>query len=158
LNGWHNSRRAQGWPQHRLLTNHYGANGRVDDQTLADPNAAYSFAYMLDQAGTSVTRTDVTDPRNHTKRLTFNPHHDLIEQIDGFGAPEAPTTTIARQTTPSALIWEANQAFLDEVVARGDVMSTSIDNIRAGSTLAREIDYLLSNGYQIAANGTTLIK
>jgi YD repeat-containing protein len=116
------------------LTNHYDANGRVDHQTLADPNAAYNFAYTLDQAGTSVTRTDVTDPRNHTKRLTFNPHHDLIEQIDGFGAPEARTTTIARQTTPS--VTNLVTAVTDPLLRRTEYTYDAFGHVRTVKQLA----------------------
>jgi RHS repeat-associated protein len=61
---------------------------------------------------------------------------------------------------PEQWSWEANQAFLDDVIARGDIvkLSTSIDAIRAGSTLAQEVEYLMSRGYQVAADGVTLFK
>ena len=44
-----------------FLTNQY-ADGRVVEQTLADPSARYQYAYTLDAAG-NITGADVTDPR-----------------------------------------------------------------------------------------------
>src|SRR5205823_322796 len=52
------------------LTNTY-QDGRIASQTLADPSATYQFAYTVAGAGT-ITQTDVTDPRGHIERLTFN--------------------------------------------------------------------------------------
>ena len=52
------------------LTNEY-ANGLVFRQTQAD-NGVYQFAYTTDANG-NITQTDVTDPRNHVRRLVFNP-------------------------------------------------------------------------------------
>src|SRR5438046_3758232 len=53
------------------LTNEYDANGRVSRQTQAD-STTYQFAYTTD-ANDNVIQTDVTDPRNHVRRLVFNP-------------------------------------------------------------------------------------
>src|SRR5436309_167951 len=53
------------------LTNEYDANGRVYRQTQAD-SGVYQFAYTTDANG-NVTQTDVTDPRNHVRRVVFNP-------------------------------------------------------------------------------------
>lgn len=54
--------------------------------------------------------------------------------------------------------WAANQRFLDRIVARGDdvVMSTYLGNVRPGSTLERELQYLIGRGYQVLDDGWRL--
>jgi hypothetical protein len=56
--------------------------------------------------------------------------------------------------------WAANQKFLDRAIARGAyfVLATSRDKIRRGSYLEREVSYLLSQGYEWAEDGTTLVR
>ncbi len=46
--------------------------------------------------------------------------------------------------------WDANKYFLDEVVRNGDevILTRAFKNIREGSTLKREVNYLLDNGYK----------
>jgi YD repeat-containing protein len=53
-----------------FLTNQYDTNGRVSLQTLAD-SGTFQFAYTLDANG-KVTQADVTDPRGHVVRTSFN--------------------------------------------------------------------------------------
>lgn len=55
--------------------------------------------------------------------------------------------------------WAANQRFLDRGISEGAdfVMATRQSDIRAGSTLAREVSYLLNSGYKWAENGLSLI-
>jgi RHS repeat-associated protein len=76
------------------LTNTY-QNGRVATQTLADSNATFRFAYTLDASG-AVIQTDVTDPRGHANRLTFNDDHYLVTDTQALGLPEERTFTIER--------------------------------------------------------------
>lgn len=54
--------------------------------------------------------------------------------------------------------WAANARFLDRLIARGDdvVLATRLDRVRPGSTLEREIQYLLERGYEIADGGWRL--
>ncbi len=56
--------------------------------------------------------------------------------------------------------WAANKKFLDRGIAEGAefVMATRRGEIGAGTALAREVDYLLENGYQWTENGLSLIK
>lgn len=56
--------------------------------------------------------------------------------------------------------WTANKGFLDDVIKRGDnvTLSTKRSEIRKGSYLEREVEYLLSNGYQWNKDGTGLIR
>jgi hypothetical protein len=57
--------------------------------------------------------------------------------------------------------WAANQKFLDRTIARGDdiVLATPIgpDALPTGY-YAKEIDYMLSQGYKVSPDGTRLIK
>jgi len=56
--------------------------------------------------------------------------------------------------------WAANQKFLDRMISRGDeiILATPLDEVRPGSYLARELEYLVSKGYVPSADGTRLIK
>lgn len=56
--------------------------------------------------------------------------------------------------------WAANQKFLDRGIAEGAefVMSTRRGDIIAGTTLDKEVNYLLRRGYEWAENGLSLIK
>src|SRR5262249_14005516 len=51
------------------LTNQY-TNGRVTQQTLADPSYTFQYAYTVNGSGV-ITQTDITDPRGHIERLAF---------------------------------------------------------------------------------------
>jgi hypothetical protein len=55
--------------------------------------------------------------------------------------------------------WSANEKFLSEIVARGDhiVLTTPVGRVTVGSTLEREIRYLLGRGYQIVDDGWRLV-
>jgi hypothetical protein len=55
--------------------------------------------------------------------------------------------------------WAANQKFLDRLITRGDevVLTTPVGRVTAGSTLEREVQYLLGRGYQVADDGWRLI-
>lgn len=77
------------------LANEY-TNGRVSRQTLADPTATYQFTYTLDGSG-NITQTDITDPRGHVERLTFNSDHYLVSDIQALGTSEERTVTTERQ-------------------------------------------------------------
>jgi YD repeat-containing protein len=80
-----------------FLTNHYDANGRVDLQTQAD-TTTYQFAYTLDALG-RVERTDVTDPRGHVRRVTYDPAVGyLLTDTAAFGTSLARTTTLTRDS------------------------------------------------------------
>jgi RHS repeat-associated protein len=78
------------------LTNHYDGCGRVDQQTLADPAASYSFAYTPTTCG-PITQTDITDPRTHVNRQTYLNHY-LVTNVEARQTPEERTTTYERQS------------------------------------------------------------
>jgi RHS repeat-associated protein len=78
-----------------MVTNLYDANGRVQQQTLAD-SAVWLFSYVLGANG-KVTQTDVTDPRGVVRRLLFNSAGYLTQQTLALGEPEQRTTQYVRE-------------------------------------------------------------
>ncbi len=84
------------------LTNTYDANGRIATQTQAD-STTYQFAYTLDGSG-KVTQTDVTDPWNIVRRVTFNSDGYALTDTTAFGEPEAQTTTYTRQAGTNLIL------------------------------------------------------
>jgi RHS repeat-associated protein len=79
------------------VTNQYDTAGRVITQTLADPSHVYQFAYTLDGSG-KITQTDLTDPRGHVERLTFNSNRYVTADTQALGTPQQRTFTFERQT------------------------------------------------------------
>jgi hypothetical protein len=55
--------------------------------------------------------------------------------------------------------WAANKRFLDGLISRGDqvVLTTPVGRVTVGSTLEREIQYLLARGYQVVDDGWRMI-
>jgi len=78
-----------------FLTNEYDSTGKVTRQTQAD-GTTYQFAYTLG-AGGKVTQTDVTDPRGHVRRVTFNADGFPLTDTAAYGTPIAQTTMYVRQ-------------------------------------------------------------
>lgn len=85
-----------------MVTNVYDANGRVEQQTLAD-GGVYRFAYTLDTAG-KVTQTDVTDPRNFIRRIEFNAAGLIARQTFAFGTPVQQVTVYERDPVTNLLM------------------------------------------------------
>lgn len=56
--------------------------------------------------------------------------------------------------------WAANMAFLDQYIAYGVpfILATPLDEVRSGTYLEKEIQYLQSKGYKSGCNGTRLIR
>jgi hypothetical protein len=56
--------------------------------------------------------------------------------------------------------WAANVKFLDRAIARGDkiVLSNSAFKAQAGTSFYKELQYMFSKGYKVAADGMALIK
>jgi len=54
--------------------------------------------------------------------------------------------------------WSMNQKFLDDAIARGDQfkLATPLDQVRPGSFLEKELEYLEGKGYVPNAEGTAL--
>jgi RHS repeat-associated protein len=55
--------------------------------------------------------------------------------------------------------WAANKKFLDRQIANKTTfaLATHIDDVDDASTLSKEIDYLLKNGYEVSEDGWSLI-
>jgi RHS repeat-associated protein len=77
------------------LTNEYDTSGRVKKQTQAD-GGIYQFAYTVDANG-KITQTDVTDPRNFVRRVTFNASGYTTSNTNAVGTPEQQSITFERQ-------------------------------------------------------------
>ncbi len=84
-----------------FLTNEYNAAGRVTKQTQAD-NTTYQFAYTLDANG-KVTQTDVTDPRNNVRRVTFNPSGYILTDTFALGTSVQQSFTYEREAGSNLL-------------------------------------------------------
>ncbi len=76
-----------------MVTNVYDTNGRVTRQTLPD-GGVYQFAYTLN--GSTVIRTDITDPRGNVRRLVFNTGGYVISETLALGKPEQQVMTYER--------------------------------------------------------------
>ncbi len=73
-----------------FLTNSYDTNGRVSSQLQAD-GTTYQFGYTLN--GSDVTQTDVTDPRGHVRRVSFNTDGFPTSETEALGTPQAQQST-----------------------------------------------------------------
>jgi RHS repeat-associated protein len=89
------------------LTNHYDANGRVDEQTLTD-GATYEFAYTLGGNG-NVTQTDVTTPGGVARRVTFNDAGHALSDTRAVGTPREQETTYEYQQGTNLLLAETDE-------------------------------------------------
>ncbi|TMG65960.1 MAG: RHS repeat protein [Chloroflexi bacterium] len=85
-----------------FLTIDYDANSRVQKQTQAD-GTFFQFAYQLDQNG-KVIQTDVTDPRNFVRRVTFNSAGYALTDTAAFGQPEAQITSFDFDPTSNLVL------------------------------------------------------
>ena len=112
------------------------ANGRVIQQTLADPNATYQLAYTVDGSG-NITQTDVIDPRGHVERLIFNSSHYATSDTHGH-------------SRAARLAAQASRMRSESVRARGrgsgrQSLKTPPEGIRAGlagsAAAAASLDY-----------------
>jgi RHS repeat-associated protein len=89
-----------------MVTNVYDANGRVQQQTLAD-GGVYQFAYALDGAG-KVTQTDITDPRGKVRRIAFNADGYTTANTDALGTADEQVHTFERQEGTNLLLLETD--------------------------------------------------
>ena len=74
-----------------VVSNTYDADGRVADQELGN-GGHYLFDYTT--SGDRITRTDLTDPEGHQRRVTFDANGHVATDTVGFGTPQAQTTTL----------------------------------------------------------------
>jgi hypothetical protein len=104
-------------------------------------------------------KTDVAGlpPKGQTVLGHFPQYKQLGDSLDArtFNIPES-----AWNKMSEAERWEANQKFLDRMIARSDeiLLATPLDKVRPGSYFARELEYLGSKGYVPSHDGTRLVK
>jgi hypothetical protein len=83
-------------------------------------------------------------------------YKDTAERLGGrhFNVPSSVWNRLT-----AAEQWAANKKFLDRLIARGDtvILATPMMDVRAGSSFARELDYLIERGYRIAEDGTRML-
>jgi len=73
------------------VTNQYNSSGAVIQQTL--PDGVYKWSYTV--SGSRVT-TDITDPRNNVRHVTFDSSGYPTSVTSAYGKPIAQTTTYIR--------------------------------------------------------------
>jgi hypothetical protein len=117
-------------------------------------NAATSFATYAEQFTAQVAGKAISVIGSYPGYLTlasavgasaFSIPLEDWDELGAYGGTEAQ--------------WAANQTFLDAAIAAGQkfVLSTPANAIKAGTWLAQEVGYLLSQGYQWADGGNTLV-
>jgi RHS repeat-associated protein len=88
------------------LTNEYDVNGRIKKQIQAD-GTTFQFAYTLD-AQNNITQTEVTDPRSHVRRATFNASGYWLTDTAAVGQSEQHTVTVEREPGTNFIKSEVN--------------------------------------------------
>ena len=83
---------------------------------------------------------------------------DYVELAEKLGAKRFQVPPQIWERLSPAKRWAANQKFLDRAIARGDEIILSNRNIRPGSSLQREVDYLLKRGYELIRDAGRLVK
>jgi RHS repeat-associated protein len=73
-----------------FITNEYDATGKVIKQTMID-GGIYLFAYTMN--GSTVTQTDVTDPRGNIRRVAFNSEGQILSHTHAVGTADEQVTT-----------------------------------------------------------------
>ncbi len=134
-----------------MVTNVYDANGRVQQQTLADAGV-YTFSYAVG-AGNVVTQTDVTDPLNRVRRVIF--HTSGYPQSDTYplGDPLAETTTYERQSAGLVTARIDGMGRRTEYTHDGSGNVTSVTAL-AGTANAVTTTYTYTPDYNLIASVT----
>lgn len=104
-----------------------------------------------------VARAGASEGQRGTAVLGHFPEY--LQKADQLGARRfnIPADVYAKMS-PSER-WAANQRFLDRLTSRGDevVLTTPVGRVTPGSTLEREVQYLLGRGYRAVEGGTRLV-
>jgi RHS repeat-associated protein len=120
-----------------FLTNEYDTNGRVWRQTQAD-SSTYEFAYTLD--GDDVTQTDVTDPRDHFRRVTFNADGFPTSETEALGTSLEQESTYERQAGTGRLLSKT-----DALGRRTEYGYDALGNVTSVTELAGTPDAITSS-------------
>jgi RHS repeat-associated protein len=86
----------------------------------------------------------------------FPDYVELAESLNATYFSVAPEVWEALTPTEQ---WAANQAFLDQVIARGDIvtLASPLSAAISGTFFAQEVGYLMSMGYVLNNTGTALL-
>ena len=120
------------------LTNEYDVVGRVIRQTQADATT-YQFAYTLDGSG-KVIQTDVTNPRGHVRRVTFNSSGYTLTDTQATGQPVQQTTTFLREAGTNFIL-----SMTDALNRQTDYTYDSMGNTTSITRLAGTADAVTTN-------------
>jgi RHS repeat-associated protein len=115
------------------LTNEYDAAGRVSRQTQAD-STTYQLAYTLDANG-KIIQTDVTDPRGHVERVTFDARGYPLSMTRAMGTAVAQTTSYQRDANTSQVL-----SVTDALSRRTDYTYDTMGNVLTVTRLAGTAD------------------
>jgi RHS repeat-associated protein len=133
----------------------YGAGSAVVDAvTGALCVGAIVKGFKLWRAGQALARAAAVTDR------VIGHYPRYLQVGEAIGAKTFNIAPDVWKSMSKAAQWAANKQFLDDGIDAGAefVMSTRRADIRAGSDLAKEVNYLLNKGYQWADNGLSLIK
>jgi RHS repeat-associated protein len=134
-------------------TNTYYPNGRVHTQKLAD-NAMYTLSYTLDGNG-DATAAQIIDPRNVTRRLTFQSGTGLpLTDTRAYGTPEQQTVTYERDP-----VFGLVNAFTDALNRRTQITYDARANVTsitrmAGTPQAKSDTFTYTPDYGLIASHT----
>jgi hypothetical protein len=86
-------------------------------------------------------------------------HPEYLRVGEAIGAKAFDIPAKVWQGMSETAQWAANQRFLDRGISDGAtiILATLRADIRAGSSLAKEVRYLLENGYKWAEDGLSMV-
>ena len=93
------------------------------------------------------------------KGITVLGHYpEYVNMANASGASYFNVPTAEWNAMSQSEQWSMNQKFLDDAITRGDQfqLATPLDQVRPGSFLERELEYLEGKGYVPNATGTAL--
>ena len=155
LKQWWPGRRRQWWPGRRRriggsVAGPAGGEGRGAAGTGGGGGVGGPGSHDIEPPYNSKAGNGLNQ---QTTVIGHNPDYvDLAKIINGnvFNIPSG----IWNQMT-AAEQWEANQRFLDQAIARGDIiiLATPVNQARPDSTYAKELQYLMKKGYTVSSDG-----
>ena len=85
------------------ITNEYDATGKVIKQTMVD-GGIYLFNYTMN--GSTITQTDITEPRGNIRRVTFNTAGQILSHTNAVGTAVEQVTTHSIQSGTNFVLSE----------------------------------------------------
>jgi RHS repeat-associated protein len=127
---------------------------------LTNPIASGAIFGALGEAGAGMRAGAAVTRASSVASRVLGHYPEYVHVGEAIGAKTFIIPMGVWNKMSSAVQWAANKKFLDRGIAEGAefVMATRRGDIRAGSALAGEVDYLIKNGYRWAENGLSLIK